>query len=461
MLVLVGVLFWKPAPQDPMIGQVPPPEIQQDPVVLPEPETTQTVQQNPEPPALAPELVPPPPPVVQETVKVPPPAPVKPPEVVVKQPEPAAPVKDPKVAKATAGAGNEVVAPLPKPKTLDDAVRGGMAFLKAKAAVFAKETKNDELILWTWFQGGVPEQDPDFQNALKIVLEKKLEKTYNVSLMAMLLEDLDRIKYQKRLAQCAQFLIDNQCANGQWGYGDPSIFVESINVPPLPPKFKGVRKVKVERKRDGPASGDNSNTMYAMLGLRACHDAGILLPPSTVELAAKWWKDTQSKVSGVKAPAVGPEGWCYGRPEHKPYGSMTAGGVGSLAICDYILGRDPKKDRELACGLEWLSKNFSTAYNPGPYEHANGEENSQHQYYYYLYALERAAILTGADQPGGIGVTWFPKIQAALVDAQKPDGSWRSPAAGADLTDTCFAVLTLRKATRALPDVATVAPPKK
>ena len=101
------------------------------------------------------------------------------------------------------------------------------------------------------------------------------------------------------------------------------------------------------------------------------------------------------------------------------------------------------------------------AYNPGPYEHANGEENSQHQYYYYLYALERAAILTGVDQTGGSGVAWFPKIQAALVDAQRPDGSWKAAAAGNELNDTCFAVLTLRKATRAIPDVATLAPTKK
>jgi hypothetical protein len=238
--------------------------------------------------------------------------------------------------------------------------------------------------------------------------------------------------------------------------------VEAIVLPPLPPKFKGVRKVKVERKRDGPAAGDNSNTMYATLGLRACHDAGILLPPTSVELAAKWWRETQTKASGVKAPAIAPEGWCYGGHSlHKGYGSMTAGGVGSLAICDYILGRDPKKDRELACGIEWLTKNFSVTYNPGPYEHANGEENSQHQYYYYMYALERAAILTGADQAGAVGATWFPKMSAALIDAQRPDGSWKASQAGSELNDTCFAVLTLRKATRALIDVATISPGKK
>jgi hypothetical protein len=109
--------------------------------------------------------------------------------------------------------------------------------------------------------------------------------------------------------------------------------------------------------------------------------------------------------------------------------------------------------------MEWLAKNFSVAYHPGPYEHAGMEENSQHQYYYYLYALERAAILTGVEQIGG--VAWYPKASQALIDAQRPDGSWKSASGGSELHDTCFAVLTLRKATRALIDVATLSPTKK
>jgi hypothetical protein len=133
--------------------------------------------------------------------------------------------------------------------------------------------------------------------------------------------------------------------------------------------------------------------------------------------------------------------------------------VGSLVICDYILGRDWKKDREVACGMEWLAKNFSVTYNPGPYEHAGMEENSQHQVYYYLYALERAAILFGTEQIGQH--YWFAKGSEALIAAQRPDGSWKSAAGGSELNDTCFAVLTLRKATRALVDVATISPAKK
>lgn len=462
-IVLAGVLLWRPSSPKPDLSQGPPaptrpPELS----VEPQPDPDPTARETPAPEAPAPQSDSPLPqtPAVAEAPKAPVPAPVpaKSPEPVAARSE-AAPGPDPAPApvKASSGAVADVVTPAPKPRTPDDAVRGGMAYLRSKAVVLTRDSKSEELLLWTWARGGVPESDPEFQAALKGLLEKKLEKTYNVSLTAMLLEELDRAKYQKRIAQCAQFLLDNQCVNGQWSYGDPSIFVESVVVPAPPAKFKGVVKVPITRKRDGPAAGDNSNTMYALLGLRACHDAGILLPAASIELAAKWWRDTQTKLSPAKAPAIAPEGWCYSRHDHKPYGSMTAGGVGSLAICDYILRRDPKKDRELACGMEWLAKNFSVTYNPGPYEHANFEENSQHQVYYYLYALERAAILTGSEQIGGYA--WYPRTAQALVEAQRPDGSWKSPS-GSELNDTCFAVLTLRKATRALVDVATVAPPK-
>jgi hypothetical protein len=450
VLALLGLLFWRPQTSGPSIAEVPvPPRIEIPSVVEPEPEPppTKAVEEQPVKTPIENPIVPPPevkeivrpipPPVVPkppEVKKVTPPAPPRPPDVVVKNP------------------GKEVVMAAPKPKTLDEAVWDGMGFLRDKAIRFGVESKTDELVLWTWLHAGMSPNSSEFQSLLKAVLDRKLEKTYNVSIMAMVLEDLDRVKYQKRIAQCAQFLLDNQCVNGQWDYGTPTIFVEDIVVPPPPPKFKGLRKVVVTRKRDGPAGGDNSNSMYAMLGLRACHDAGIVIPRATIELAAKWWRDSQSRTAAKGGGLPAGEGWCYGKHDHKPYGSMTAGGIGSLVICDYILNLDWKKDAHVQAGMDWLGKNFSVSYNPGPYEHAAMEVNSQHQYYYYMYALERAADLYGVEQIGAN--YWFAKGVSALVEAQREDGSWRSRT-GDPTADTCFAILFLRKATRALIDVAT------
>jgi hypothetical protein len=453
ILALLGLLFWKPQATGPSMVQIlPSNKVAAPQVVTPDPEPQPLPEKEPEQPPVVPPVpnpVVPPPEVKREVVQVPPPV-VVPPAPEVKKETPPPQVRRPDVvAKAER---KDVVTPPQKPKTLDDAVRGGMAFLKEKALRFGAESKSDELVLWTWLQAGVPETDAEFQALLKTVVDKKLLSTYNVSLMAMALEELDRVKYQKRIAQCAQFLLDNQCVNGQWEYGKPTIFAEEVNVPPPSPKTKKVQKVVVTRKREGEPTGDNSNSMYAMLGLRACHDANIVIPRATVELAAKWWRDTQSRTGTAKGALGAAEGWCYSRHDHKPYGSMTAGGVGSLVICDYILNIDWKKDANVLAGMEWLAKNFSVSFNPGPYEHAAMEMNSQHQYYYYMYALERAAILYGVDQIGPH--VWFTKGTLALLDSQREDGSWR--AKGTDPTaDTCFAILFLRKATRALIDVPT------
>jgi hypothetical protein len=355
------------------------------------------------------------------------------------------------------------------PKTVDNAIVRGIAFLRARSPKLdfarggGREPRAEELVLWTYFMAGIPENDPEFARLLKGILERKLERTYDAALQAMLLEELDRVKYQGRLHQCAQFLADNQCKNGQWSYGDPSLFVDEIASLPQPPQSAGgakpavkefspagaplgrekpvvKRRIAVLKRREGPDSGDNSNSMYAALGLRACADAGIFSPGDVLRNAERAWRE-----------AFTGEGWCYGPKghNHKPYGSMTAGGVGSLVIYDYLQGRDWKKDMEVGRGIAWLAKNFSVTSNPGPYEHAGGIENTQNQYFYFLYALERAGILFGTEKIGTH--EWYKEGSQVLLDNQRIDGVWVAREAGNELNDTCFALLFLRRATRGLP----------
>jgi hypothetical protein len=358
-------------------------------------------------------------------------------------------------------------------KTVDEAINRGVGFLRLRSPKLdfsqgaGREARPEELVLWTYFMAGVPESDPEFQRLFKGILERKLEKTYDVSLQAMLLEELDRVKYQGRLHQCAQFLADNQCKNGQWSYGAPSLFVDEIasgspvavtsgGAKPGPREFSSPyakeakdkpvvkKRIPVSKRREGPESGDNSNSMYAALGLRACHDAGIQFPEAMALAAEKAWREAIHLTADEG-------GWCYGPKghAHKAYGSMTAGGVGSLVIYDYILHKDWRKDREVDLGLKWLARNFSVAYNPGPYEHGNYAENTRAQLFYFLYALERAGILFGTEKIGSH--EWYKEGSRELLDTQRLDGAWES---GGDVNDTCFAILFLRRATRVLPPVA-------
>jgi hypothetical protein len=364
---------------------------------------------------------------------------------------------------------------------IDAAIRKGIDYLKKATSPVAWEAmgNSDELILWTFVHAGVPESDPVFQKMFRAMIEGKLERTYKVAIQAMILEEIDRVKYQPRIFQCAQFLVDNQCRNGQWSYGEPSAFA---NDPPPPPKDvatpdrptvrefvepsterrvkpKVVRKLALKKMREGPAGGDNSNSQYAALGLRACHDAGIVLPKESILLAKKWWLDSQHTVNekdarsgvatgGVSGPA---RGWCYHEKDlHRASGSMTAGAVGGLAIYDYILDVDWKRSAAVQGGVGWLANHFSVTLNPGygpPCREPGCDEKGF--YYYFMYGLERAGMLYGSEKIGPYA--WYPEGARVLVERQGASGAWEDAYAwNKSEWNTCFAILFLRRATRPL-----------
>jgi hypothetical protein len=360
---------------------------------------------------------------------------------------------------------------------VQEAIRKGVAFLRTAPTPGASKAKIDgseELVLFTLLHAGVPDDDPKIKALLQKVLAGRLERTYPVALQAMCLEEIDRVRFQPRLAQCAQFLIDNQCQNGQWSYGEATPAVaglptEAARAPAAP--SGGVRvaggprvKPKVEKRwpiartRAGPATGDNSNSQYAALGLRACHDAGILMPREVFVLAVKALREGQrpkapdwkgGTPTGLPSGSV-PRGWCYHSPgAHKAYFTMTAGAVGALVIYDSLLGREWKKDSAVNDGLAWLAANFSVTENVGPME---WEALPVNELYYGLYALERAGMLYGTEKIGDR--FWYAEGARALLASQRADGSWSEEPLDKSWStptwDTCFAVLFLRRATAPL-----------
>ncbi|RPH50709.1 MAG: hypothetical protein EHM91_01780 [Planctomycetota bacterium] len=322
---------------------------------------------------------------------------------------------------------------------------------------------SDELILWTYVHAGVPEEGPEIQALLQKMLGAELQKTYKVALQAMILEELDRVKHQHRIAECAQFLVDNQLKNGQWSYGDPTPFLKDVPTTGTPRKdvatsgkkaakpVPGVRtkpvvktRIVVTKRRDGwgengAAEGDNSNSQYAALGLRACHDAGIVIPPEVAQMGLKAWEKTQRD-----------GGWSYQLSKKQGYGSMTAGALGSMVIFHYILNEPWMKDTAIQNGLKWMADHFTVQENP---DHANGPKHAASTHY-FLYAMERAGILYGTETFGPHA--WYSEGARWLLETQKGDGSWATSGAKGSTAvwDTCFAILFLRRATRPLTDVA-------
>ncbi|MBI2931849.1 MAG: terpene cyclase/mutase family protein [Planctomycetes bacterium] len=348
---------------------------------------------------------------------------------------------------------------------VEDAIKRGVQYLRGQERkTWTQENRTmstDELLLWTLVHAGVPETDPLFQKLLTPMLEEGLTVTYRVALQAMILEEIDRIYYQGRIAQCAQFLIDNQSPEGCWGYGDPTTLPD--NVPTGKPRWKdqatgfkidlsGRRdKPKVRRflpirqQRVAPSGGDNSNCQYAALGLRACHEAGVVLPRDVLQKAKRWWEQAQNQDGG----------WCYrGRGDRPSWGTMSAGGLGSLVILKFILGEKWQSDRRAVAGIKWLTDNYTVQANPGKIP---TESDPMWHYYYFMYALERAAILYGTEKLGDHW--WYQEGAQVLLERQNKDGSWVSSAPNIGdqhhIYDTCFAILFLRRATRPLQDVAT------
>ena len=352
----------------------------------------------------------------------------------------------------------------PSQKQIDDAVKRGVEYLKTAPSPGGHlKTNCDELILLTLIHAGMSEKNPVFEKLLTSVLAQPLEHTYKVALLAMCLEELDPAYYQPKIAQCAQFLVDNQATNGQWSYGRPTEATKSmptLGERPVASKEKkpavlafGERGPKsvpknvivITQTKTGGERGDNSNSQYAALGLRACHDAKVRVPDTVIHLARKWWVESQHPPEdGADAKAVlsgggaRPQGWNYTAPgagengDRKPYHAMTAGAIGATVIYEAMLNRDWKKDKTTNAGIAWLAKNWSVNTN-----------------YYYMYALERAGMLYGVESIGNHN--WYFEGAKVLLQNQNDDGSWGKRENKEENTwDTCFAILFLKKATRAI-----------
>jgi hypothetical protein len=332
-----------------------------------------------------------------------------------------------------------------------------------------------ELILLTLLHSGYYTGDePALQPIVSFCLEREIGSTYTASIGAMAFQKLDPRKYQARMAEYAQFLCDNQCENGQWDYGAPVPKMDTVPTagkkpkpaedvasgggvagstpPPAPKKAVGktdaLPKIPVRKRKPGPPNGDNSNSQYAALGLRACLDAGIDVDPKVLVQARKWWMQSQNSDGGWGYNGNGTQGG-----EENPtgvsntsYGSMTVGAVGAMCIYDYFLGTSYKNDPVVNKGLEWMVKFYDVQKNP---------KKTAFAYLYYLYGMERVGMLYGTEKLGNY--EWYPDGANHLLAIEKPGGGWHA----GDTTprephvDTCFAILFLRRGTPPLKAVAT------
>jgi hypothetical protein len=346
--------------------------------------------------------------------------------------------------------GKKPSAPKVDPAKIEEAVKKGIGFLRSLNPpptapwqhTDGHSIQKTELVLWTYLRAGVKPSEPEFQFLFKDMMDRRLEATYAVALQAMILEDLDRAKYQWRLHKCAQFLVDNQSGGG-WGYGASSTAADSLPAGdasldaagPVRPKPKVTKRLPVKKAKEGERP-DNSCSAYAAMALRACSEAGIVIPAETITQAETRWRKTHKGLG---------EGWCYSdHSDHKAYGAMTAEGLASLAILGQLRGarKTWKTDPQELSALQWLSKNLSVTAHPGDYEQVRPTDPTN-QYFYWMESLERAMVLTGTETLGKRD--WYAEGAEAILKLQEPSGAWNR-----SVQDTCQAILFLLRAANPL-----------
>jgi len=296
---------------------------------------------------------------------------------------------------------------------VDAAVKKGVDFLLKSHKSGGFKSREEELVFYTMIKSGQLIPDNYMKSVLREMTLKKLTATYNVALLAMALGEIDRRAHFARIVQCAEFLLGNMTKDGSWSYGKEVTKYVNTNVP-LPPEIiktgggstRSVKPMKVKIKappRLGDDGFDNSNTQYALLGLRACTDAGIEFP-------AEVWADAEKHLLATQCDDGG---WGYRAKSSSGYGSMSAGGLGSLIIAKFYQDKPIQKDRNVDRAYDWLSKNFSVTENP--------KGGFAGTLYYYLYSLERAGIILDTTLFGTHD--WYNEGATFLLAKQSADGS--------------------------------------
>jgi hypothetical protein len=259
----------------------------------------------------------------------------------------------------------------------------------------------DDAVVLGLLAAGVARDSRPFTALLQSTLDTPLTGIYQAAFRAMALARLGDPDRKQRLRECCDFLQNTQLADGTWSYG-----------------------------ADRAATGDHSNSAYALLGLAAAAHAGIDVSKDVVQSAEAAWRARQNADGGF--------GYRRDR-ESESYASMTESGITSLYLCRHLLGNDTAQpDAAMSRALDWLAAHASVREN-------TGSAYQQGRQLYHLYALERTGSMLGRERLGDLD--WYQRGAEWLLGSQREDGSF-DDGAETPLPNTVFAILFLTRASR-------------
>ena len=331
----------------------------------------------------------------------------------------------------------------------DQAVARGIGYLKSRQVQAAADAGRRSLVGYALLKAGESPASPVVRRAIAAALGKVTtasyrpvnsdQHIYEAGVDAMLLADSDPQRHRDAIQAIANYLVQQQAADGSWDYPRREV-------------------------------GDTSMAQYATLGLWAASRSDVDVPLRVWDKCALWHIRTQRPDGGfayhpgrVSSPGTG-----SGNSTH----NMTAGATGSLAIVRLMLypnagqpgrprARTPRKfgvlesveipsthaaqtdgfttrhaseyipdagraaiDEAIKRGINWLTTRFQPT-SPLTYK------------LYYNYALERTCALNGLDMLGRID--WYARCGNELLTLQQDNGKWDSGTT--DDVATSFAIL--------------------
>ena len=231
---------------------------------------------------------------------------------------------------------------------------------------------------------------------LKDQLTRRPTSTRSAALQALAMQSLDWNRYQYRIADCVQLVVDQQAEDGLWGPGGPG---ETVGLKPAPPaKRRGVEfdkrptpppSVWLQRLQPGPKTGDEENTHWSIQVLFVGKTARVHPPAETLQRAVDPWKDPSRDAS-------------------------------TAILAHALVARVPrtwKEDPAVAAAIGRL--------------HAASLPDSPRL------CFEQHAAMAMIDEPYVVQSNAWDAARARLRASQKEDGSW------GNLESTAWAVMTL------------------
>ncbi len=357
--------------------------------------------------------------------------PQKPSEEIVAETAPpaakqSAPVAKPATIEVARARPIRITPPDRKRPDVEPAIRAGVRYLKEKQqpdgswrdVETESHTGTTSLVTLALLGAGEPASSPAMTRAidyLRAFTPDQLRSVYAVSLQTRAFIAAAHTQDRPRIAANVEWLEGAQIKPGD-GVKWPGCWTYSqSNLRP----------------------GDNSNSFYALLGLRAAAEAGFPVNADVWALANRYWRGSQRPDGG----------WGYTVDMKVSTSSMTCEGIASLILTrnrsaegqespDGTGIRDcgQQKDGGLSRGIGWLTKNFKVGEN---------FPSGQQWKFYFLDTLEQVGGFSGGRLFGEHD--WFQEGARELIRTQSLDtGEWRGVLSEREPTlATSFALMFL------------------